>query len=284
MLGGLKFWLMPLGSLALCFIPRWLGDKLADLLGRLSFLILRSRRAIVAHNLTQIMEAPSLQQIHRYTRQTFRNLARCIHDFLRIPHLKPKDWPSLVEFRGGEHLTLALQAGRGAILVTAHLGNWDLAGAFLAAMGYRVTAVVEPLGQGGTQTFNRYRGRTGMELVQLGEVFRLRRALRQNRILVLLGDRDLTHTGVEMQFFRGRRRIPLGPAWWALRLRSPLLTGYAVLAPEGKRRRYLVVVEPPLPVEPGSTVLSTTQALLDRITRAISSHPDQWFVFQPEWL
>lgn len=286
--GSARRWLMPLGSLSLCLIPRGLGDKLAELLGRLSFLILRSRRAVIAHNLAQIMEVPSPREINRYASQTFRNLARCIHDFLRITYLKPRNWSSLVEFRGGEHLSRALRAGRGAILVTAHLGNWDFGGAFLAASGYRLTAVVEPIGQGVTQAFNRYRGRTGMELVRLGETFKMRRALRRNRVLVLVGDRDLTQTGVKIQFFRGHRRIPSGPAWWALRMGVPLLTGYAVLAPKGSRRPYLVVVEPPLPVNQSadhrSAVLSTTQGILARITRAISNYPDQWFVFQPEWL
>jgi KDO2-lipid IV(A) lauroyltransferase len=280
---------MPLATLILSIIPRALGLKIAAILGDLAYFALRSQRAIITCNLTQILGgAASGKLIRRYARKTFHNFACCIVDLLRVPLLRPKDWAALAEFQGCEHLNRALRAGRGAILVTAHLGNWDLAGAFLAALGYPLTAVVEPIGQGVTKTLNRYRGWTGMELVRLGETFEMRRALCRNQFLVLLGDRDLTGTGVRVKFFKRDRYIPLGPAWLALHADTPILTGYMVIAPKRKRRPYLVVIEPPLPIDRSrkdlrSAIISTTRALSERLTRMIQSYPDQWFVFQPEW-
>jgi phosphatidylinositol dimannoside acyltransferase len=188
---------------------------------------------------------------------------------------------------GYEHITAGLAAGRGVLLALPHLGGWEWAAAWMAAQGHHMLAVVEPLEPPALfEWFVRQREAIGLEIVPIGPDVsrRVLRALRDNRIVCLLSDRDLTGDGVEVEFFGERTTLPAGPATLALR------TGAAILPVavyfDGPRGHHGVVL-PPIPSDrQGSLrddIARITQCLAHEFEGLIRAAPAQWHLLQPNW-
>jgi phosphatidylinositol dimannoside acyltransferase len=283
-----KAFLIRAGTFLLSFIPFGLARAMALAIADLCWLLLRERRRIVEDNLSHLVPGRGRREYRRLARSTFRNLALCSLDFLKLPLLSKEQIVALIELRGRENLDSALAQGKGAILVTAHLGNWDFAGAFLAALGYSIYTVAEDVEPEVYEVYERYRSATGMKILSLEHgALSAYRVLKKKEFLVLVGDRAIGTPGLPVAFCGGRRNLPEGPAAFALKAGAPLVIGYLTLQPKGSRRRYLGVVTPPLnpPGELGALDMPhLTQRISDRLSQGIQEHPDQWFVFQPQWI
>jgi lauroyl/myristoyl acyltransferase len=188
---------------------------------------------------------------------------------------------------GYEHIVAGLAAGNGIILALPHLGGWEWAAAWMGAQGHRMVAVVEPLEPPELfEWFARQREAIGLEIVPIGPDVskRVLGALRDNRIVCLLSDRDLTGDGVEVEFFGERTTLPAGPATCALRTGAVLLP-VAVYFEEG--RHHHGNVRPPIPVDRQGTlredIARITQTLAHQFEELIRAAPDQWHLLQPNW-
>jgi KDO2-lipid IV(A) lauroyltransferase len=192
-----------------------------------------------------------------------------------------------MSYEGLGHLDDALAAGGGAILAIPHLGGWDPGGAWFTRRGYPLTVVVEPLEPPELfEWFVSFRESIGMEVVPLGPSAgtTVVRALKANRPVALLCDRDIQGTGVEVEFFGERTTLPSGPATLALRTGAPLLpTTVYFRNPEG----YHGVVRPPLDATRHGAlrddVTRITQALAYELEALIRRAPEQWHLLQPNW-
>lgn len=284
----LRIRLMPLATLLQVFLPRWFTIWLARFLGIIYFGVAQKRRQLIYENMQHIFgSAIKASEISRHTRQLFINFAICLADLLRAPLLNKAKLLNMVQFVGEENFKQAIAKGRGVVLITAHIGNWDLAGVFLSRLGYKLVAVVEPIPKGVTQAMNRYRGIGGMELIPLTDKNNSERVLEQKKVLVLLADRDLTGRGFELPCFDAKRSFPKGPAAFALKYEAPLIFGYFVLNPK-RGKPYLGVIEPEINFRKTGDfkedVFNLTQLIARRINSLISEYPCQWFVFKANWL
>ena len=143
-----EYWKHRLAGVLSRSFPRpmayWIGLRLAD---RLYARNGPDRRAVVS-NLNQILSArgviPSEGTVEGMARKTFQYFGKYLVDFFRFSSLSEKELRKLVNVEHAEYLEEAYAQGRGVIAVTAHLGNWELAGAVVAAMGYPVNAVFLP--------------------------------------------------------------------------------------------------------------------------------------------
>jgi KDO2-lipid IV(A) lauroyltransferase len=225
--------------------------------------------------------------LDRATRRQFQNYARYWYEMFR---LQPRDRPALNDTfkpEGRAHLDAAVALGRGVILALPHLGNWDLAGAWLSSQVDHVTVVAEPVEP--PELFAWFvdtRRALGMEVVPLGPDAgsALLRALRDRHVVCLVCDRDLAGDGVEVEFFGERTRLPGGPATLALRTGAPLLpVGVYFQGETG----HTATIEAPLAVERRGRlrddVTRVTQELAHRFEELISAAPDQWLLMQPNW-
>jgi KDO2-lipid IV(A) lauroyltransferase len=226
------------------------------------------------------------------TRRQFANYARYWYEMFR---LQPRDRVALAEtFKpdGREHLDAAVAAGKGVILALPHLGNWDMAGAWLSNQVPHVTVVAEPVEP--PELFDWFvetRRALGMEVVPLGRDAgaALIRALRAGHAVCLLCDRDITGDGVEVEFFGERTRLPAGPATLAFRTGAPILPVgiYFESGPGDAGQGHTAMIEPPLRIERQGRlrddVTRVTQDLAHRFEELISAAPDQWLLMQPNW-
>ena len=187
----------------------------------------------------------------------------------------------------------ALAAGTGAILISAHLGTWELGGLGLADLGYRVNVLTyrEP-----DEQVNEQR-KQGREARGIGVIFVDRddssplaileavNALRRNEIVCLVGDRDGSSNTVTIPFFGRSTSLPAGAAHLALATGAPVIPVFVVLEHDG---RYATLMEEPIFFRaiPGHNreVLQQGMTLLVAVfERYIRQYPDQWYNFFEFW-
>ncbi len=186
---------------------------------------------------------------------------------------------------GQGHLNAALAAGRGVVVAVPHSGNWDMGGVWLVQNYGRVTTVAERLKPESLyRRFIGYRETLGFEVLPLSGGERppfevLCERLADNRMVCLMAERDLTRTGVEVDFFGEATRMPAGPAKLAIETGAVLLPGHCWYEGNG----WGFSMHPPLDCTSGD-VTAITQALADQFAKNIAAHPEDWHMLQAQWL
>jgi KDO2-lipid IV(A) lauroyltransferase len=278
-------WLMPLGTLVQFMLPRWAMVRIARVAGALAYRLDRKGRERFMENCRHILGPGTPEtELRATTRRLFFHYVMNILDLLRVPVIKRRVRalaemdPSLVDRMMAED--------RGIVVVTAHIGNYDLAGVYMAAGGYPMSAVIEPVPRGWAKTYNRYRGATAMETIPIQDRKAMIRALHRHRLLALVSDRDLTGNGVLCPAFDSYRYYPRGAAAYSLRFNIPLLVAGLVFQHEPGRRPYRMVYKS-LEFTPtgdmDADVTAFTCLIASEINDLIRRFPDQWLVFKAGW-
>ncbi len=256
--------------------------------GRLAAAVMTERRRQVERNLVRIYgDALSPRVVAGLVRETFTSYARYWAESFRLPGTPPAVLEAGVRVSGLEHLASALDAGSGAVVALPHLGGWEWGAFWLTACkGLPVTAVVEPVEPPElADWFIGLRESLGMELIPLGKGAgaACAKALKANRIVCLVCDRDLVGGGVAVPFIGEETTLPAGPATLALRSGATLLTAATYF--EGRGHRF--VIDPPIDTtrQEGlrADVGRVTGVLADRLEAIIRTAPEQWHLLQPNW-
>ncbi|GHJ08979.1 lipid A biosynthesis lauroyl acyltransferase [Micromonospora humidisoli] len=231
-------------------------------------------------------------ELDALVKQGLRSYARYWMEAFRLPSRSRQQILDGFHLGGSEMLAADVAAGRGAVVALPHAGNWDAAGAWVAANGWPITTVAERLqSEGVYQRFLAFRRTLGMEILPTHGGDRpafdvLVERLGAGAVVPLLADRDLSARGIEVDFFGGRTRMPAGPALLAIGTGAPLYVASLWYEPEMPRAQ----LEGPLPVpEPDSAPLDErvrvlTQRIADRLAAGIARHPQDWHMLQRMWL
>lgn len=238
---------------------------------------------VVRRNIARIVPGAGGAARERLAADVFRHFAMCFSDLIATNRHTRDLQTLLARVEGAEHLTAALAAGRGIVLLTAHLGNWELAGRLAAGTAARPThVVVEAERDLGVERFLRG-GPAPVRFVartRPTSALPLLAALRRGDIVAMQGDRALGNRGdVTVSFFGAPAAFPQGPFVLARAAGALLVPAFCVL---GQDRRYVVEVAEPIAVEAGGerTALERWVAVLER---AVGAHPEQWFNFYDCW-
>jgi KDO2-lipid IV(A) lauroyltransferase len=223
----------------------------------------------------ELMQA-SLASYARYWREAFR-----------LPSMNQAKLRKQLEgcLRGSEHFDAARAAGRGAVMALPHSGNWDMAGVWLVQHYGKFTTVAERLKPESLyRRFLDFRETLGFEVIPLTGGDRpafevLADRLRDNRFVCLMADRDLTRSGVTVDFFGEPTRMPAGPAKLAIETGAALIPAHCWFDGDG----WAVDIYPPLDCSSGD-VGRIAQALADKFAECIAKHPEDWHMLQPQWL
>ncbi len=224
-------------------------------------------------------------------RDGLRSYARYWMEAFRLPGLSRAQILAGFRLDGQELLAADVAAGRGAVVALPHAGNWDAAGAWVAATGWPMTTVAERLPDGVYERFVGFREGLGMEILPNTGGPRpafdvLVDRLRAGYVVPLLADRDLSARGVEVDFFGGRTRMPAGPALLAIRTGAPLYVASMWYEPDAA----CASIDGPLPLpDPDSAPLdervrAVTQRIADGLAAGIARHPQDWHMLQRMWL
>ncbi|MBP8181240.1 MAG: phosphatidylinositol mannoside acyltransferase [Acidimicrobiia bacterium] len=260
------------------------GRQLSGLASRL----MRGRTETVSRHMRRV-HGPQLTgpALRRVVREVFDNYARYWVESFRIRNETPQSVLSRVTLDGWDNWDAATGSGRGVILALPHLGNWELAGAWVAANGHRIVAVAEALEPPELfEWFVQFREDLGMEVVGVGPQAKDAAidVLLGGGVLALVSDRDINGAGVRVNFFGEDTTIPVGPALLALKTGAVLLP-IGTFYTEGGGVHCLV--RPPLDTEStGDTradVARISQALAHEFEAIIRIAPQQWHLLQPNW-
>jgi KDO2-lipid IV(A) lauroyltransferase len=234
---------------------------------------------------------PSGRGMDRLVRAALRSYLRYWREVFRLHAYTGDELVARMRVTDEQRLRDAWAAGRGMILALPHTGNWDQAGAWLAATGVPFTTVAERVQPAALfEKFVAFRERLGMEVIPLtgGQsppYGLLAERLRAGGCLCLLADRDLTTTGVEVDFFGEAARMPAGPAALALDTGAALLP-VTLWYPNERdwAGRIHPAVEPPAAGDRAAQVAAMTQQVADAFADGIAAHPADWHMLQRLWV
>ena len=222
----------------------------------------------------------------KIVRSSYTNLGRSVGEFVSAAK-KKADMGALVEFHGEEHLQEALARGRGVILLSAHMGNWELGAAAVAARGYPMNGIgADQRDDRITQLIIDTREEYGVKTVSKG--FDLKSALRclqRGEILAILVDQDAGKNGIILPFLGLPASTPYGPVKMAQHLRSAILPVFMIRR-ENSIYHDLHIL--PSPWEKGypereESMESAMGRCNEILSDWISRYPEQWMWLSRRW-
>ncbi|MGY0066207.1 phosphatidylinositol mannoside acyltransferase [Streptomyces sp. QTS137] len=241
-------------------------------------------------NYARVVPGASPERLAELSRAGMRSYLRYWMESFRLPAWSPERIANGIDIKDIHRVTDGMAAGKGVVLALPHLANWDLAGAWATTgLGIPFTTVAERLKPETLyDRFVAYREGLGMEVLPHsgGSAFgTLARRLRDGGLVCLVADRDLSASGVEVEFFGETARMPGGPALLAQHTGALLLpaTLWYDDSPVMRGR-----VHPAVPVPTSGTRAEKTsvmtQALADAFATGIADHPEDWHMLQRLWL
>lgn len=271
-------------------VVRWLPEKIAyGLFYKLGRSMSKRKGKSVSRlrsNLRRVKPEYTSLQMDSLMESSMRSYMRYWCDTFRFPDWSKERMVKTVEVHN-EHLLMdAIAAGTGVIVALPHAGNWDHAGAYFCSKGVKLATVAERLKPELLfRKFVAYREAMGMEVLPLDSrsIAILAKRLREGGLVALVADRDLSQTGVSVNFFGGIARMPAGPAVLAINTGAPLVTAYVSYTPRGIHINFEL-----LQVSESGTqserVQETVQRCADNFAKGIAEHPEDWHMLQRIWV
>jgi KDO2-lipid IV(A) lauroyltransferase len=256
------------------------GERLGDMAHALGI-----RRAVAERNLELAFPERSASERAAILREHYRELGRVCVEYANLPELARSTPGEVVaEVRGEEHLDGARALGRGVVIVTGHVCNFELAGAWVAR-SRPLDFVVKPLSNPDMERWIRSRRRElGVGQIETGAGMRaVFAALKANRCVAFLADQDARRHGVFVPFFGRLASTPLGPAAIALRRGAPLVVAFARRLAD---LRLTIEMQSPLVVdhpEAPDAALRLTALHTARLEARIRERPSDWFWLHRRW-
>ena len=271
-------------------IIRWLPEKTAYRLAFsvADFLTKRNGKNVsrLRSNLRRTKPGITSLDLDLLVFSAMRSYMRYWCDTFRFPDWSPERVRETVTVTN-EHLLIdAIAAKTGVIVSLPHAGNWDHAGAYFCAKGIRLVTVAERLKPEKLfLKFLGYRQAMGMEVLPLdgGVIGTLAQRLRQGALVALVADRDLSRTGINVEFFGGPSRMPAGPALLALKTNAPLITAFVSYTESGIHIDFKLVILPSAGSE-AEKVSEIVQMTAKHFEEGISEHPEDWHMLQRIWI
>jgi KDO2-lipid IV(A) lauroyltransferase len=274
------------------FLLRLLPERwalgLGGTLGWLAGAVFRVRREVTDANLARAFPHEDRRWRERVALASYRNLGReAVASFLFSGESAERVIERTPDPVGGERLFAAIAEGHGAVMLTGHLGNWELAGAAAAARGVSLSAV--SVRQGNRlidDALVRNRARLGIGTIRRGDApIDVIRTLRAGRVAGLVADQDARRGGVFVDFLGTPAATARGPALFSLRAGAPLFLG-SCIAVEGRPGRYRCEIEEIRCERTGALdedVRRLTAAHAAALAERVRRHPDHYFWQHRRW-
>jgi KDO2-lipid IV(A) lauroyltransferase len=277
-------------------IPRPVQRFFSVVIGDLFYLLMRKTKAHVRKNMEGVSRGRwSKERVDVLTRKTFQNYGQYLLDYMVMHRLRPSNKERWVEEEvGAHHMMEALHAGKGAICITPHLGNWEIGGLLFSFRGGSLNVLTLDERDADTRSFREeMRRRRGIKILYINPkddspmaILDAVKALRRNEILAMLGDRIESQKTMVLDFFGKKTAFPIGVAILAMATEAPVLPVFVVME---KNRKYRGIIEPPISFNPSSrkdreaVIREGMERLIRKFEGYIEKYPDQWYNFYPYW-
>ncbi|MFZ4123068.1 MAG: phosphatidylinositol mannoside acyltransferase [Candidatus Planktophila sp.] len=253
-----------------------------------SFLVRQNGKSVqrLRSNLRRVKPEFSEMQMQKLLEQALSSYMRYWCDTFRFPNWDEERINSTVSVTRENLLLDGIASGRGVIVCLPHAGNWDHAGAYFCLKGIHLVTVAERLKPERLfLEFLRYRQAMGMEVLALDSrsIATLAQRLREGHLIALVADRDLSQSGVDVDFFAGPARMPAGPAVLAIKTGAILLTAFVNYTEQGIHITFDEIEVPEIGTQE-KKVAALVQKSADNFARGISQYPQDWHMLQRIWI
>lgn len=266
-------------------LPLRLSYALAMFFSDVHFIFADKDRADTWANLKTIFPDKSDSELKRIRLAMFRNFAKYLVDFFRFPVIDKEYLTRKVRIENLEYVREALDRKKGAIMLTAHIGNWELGGVAMAQCNYApLWAVALPHKTAEVNDFfNSRRESKGIRVIPFGKAARqCFEVLRRGEMLALVGDRDFSHdAGAVVEFFGKKTYFPKGPAAFALKTGASIVPGFVIRNPDDT---FTLRFERSREYAAGMSVEDVINDYKRLIEDCIRRYPEQWFMFKKFWI
>ncbi|MBW1681885.1 MAG: hypothetical protein JRF59_05855 [Deltaproteobacteria bacterium] len=267
-----KPWLIPLGKA----------------LGLSAYALDLRHRRIVKRNLRFANPDWPAERVLRVSRQVFQHAACTFLEIAQMTGMRREDVLSRVRVEGEEHLTDAIRDGKGAIIISAHMGNWEMAVVFASCfLSEPLVAVARTIrSRAANRRILALRTRFGNIILDKQNALpKMVRMLRQGRSLGILIDQGTVRSeGVEVEFFGKTTTATPVAALLGRRYGRPVVPAFCVREPDGAMK---VIIRPPVELQKTEDLQADLQVNTQRMTFAIEemirAYPEQWFWFHKRW-
>jgi KDO2-lipid IV(A) lauroyltransferase len=275
----LKSFISQIPKAYLLFLGKFLGNLLY-------FFAIRWRR-VVHRNLQFAYARLSPKQIRRMAKHIFQHFGISILELLQMTCLSQQEFVSKIRIEGKEILLEAVAKKKGIVLITAHLGNYEMASQCVPCfLGLQMSGVAKKLRNVRIDRIvHNMRTRFGNKIIyKKGALPEMTQTLRQGGIVAILMDISRRFEGVEVNFFGHRATATPAAALLALRCKSPIIPAFCHRDAKGK---LIVQIEPPVEIQRTKDLRSdlqlNTQRITDRVERAVRNYPEQWNWMLKRW-
>ena len=275
-----------LGSVAPLLPPRlgyWFGSRL----GVLAFCFNPRGAKTLKENLSHVLgEEANEPTIKSIAREVFRNLSKNYFDLFHRHALGDDEASASVTIEGLHHIETVLAEGKGLILTTGHFGPFDALVHIAPSLNLRMTAPAEHLKPEKLyQYLCKLRARDWITFLPVdGPLLGLFRALRRGEIVAVAADRDITASGILVDFFGAPARLPDGHVQLALRTGAKIVTCFGLRQADNSS---LLHIEPPLELDETGDferdVRVNVRKVVARMEEWIGRYPEQWLMLHPIW-
>lgn len=268
-------------------LPEGMASRAGAAVGWFAGTTLRIRRSDVDWNLALAFPEKSAAWRARVARASYAHLGREAVAMFRLADLDADAVVARTRIEGLEALESALAEGKGVVMVTGHLGNWEVAGASLSARGIALDVVAKGMANRRFgEDLDATRARLGMRVVDMAVAPReVLRSLRKGRLVALVADQNAREQGVFVPFFGVPAATFRGPALFALRAGAPIFIGICTREP-GWPQRYRAWTER-IDFTPSGNLeadeLRLTEAHTAALEQAVRQAPEQYFWQHKRW-
>ncbi len=276
-----------IGQFMAIYFPLPIAYLIAAILSSLQYLFSFKDRHCVRSNLKRIIPEVGKFKRELITWRVFMNFGHYLVDFLRLPKLNKIQITKKAKIINKHLLDRSIENGKGAILATGHIGNWELGGVITALDGYKLLAVA--LSHNEKDVNNLFNGLRAIGNVRVAQIkkaaFECMRSLKKNEFVAIVADRDFTNSGLIVDFFGKPTLMPKGPAIFALKTDALILPVFSFMR---KNNTVELVINEPLKISKTEDFDADVRKITIQITKiledTIKNNPEQWFMFRQFWL
>lgn len=284
----IEYWLVVAVARALGWMPRWLARLLAGGLAWAVYRALGRLRRAGTRNLALALPELSQKEREEILRGVYRNLGRQLVEFCRMKSYSAHNTRNWIRTEGLEHYVAAQARGKGVLVLTGHLGAWELSSFYHSLMGYPMGMVIRRLDNRRLDEFvNDIRCQHGNRVLHKDDFARgLLKAMHDGDTVGILMDTNMTPPqGVFVEFFGKQACTASGLARVALKTDAAVLPGFMLW--EKAERKYVLHFGPELEFarteDREGDIVAATQRCNEVLEAWIRGYPDQWLWIHRRW-
>lgn len=261
--------------------------RIGEKLGALGYRPLGIRKRVVERQIAAAFPELTHDEVIRLARESYEHLGRTFIETALLDSLGKEGLQQLVDtVEGWEEIDAVMARGKGAVMVTGHIGNWELAGAYVAARGVPLDAIARGMANPLFDAYlNHTREKMGMTIVHDSDaVKRTPRSLRAGRAVAFVADQGVMGLASTFVPFFGRpAKTPRGAAVFALRFDVPVIFVVALRKPDGRFRLVVERIDASRSGNMDRDVDSIVARFTERLEHWVRVVPAQYFWQHRRW-